>query len=103
MKLCTLDDFENNKWTQNDTYNNERLKRRLCVDEEKLKDQLFIKNSYSNNKERTSFSVVATVCKNSTVCASKEDIDELLEKIYFTFYIVEEMVEFGNDITLDPI
>ena len=71
---------------------------RLCPDMESIKDQLVIKNGYSNKKERISFSIQAVLCNAEAgeTCAPDEDIDTLLESIYFTMYVLEESIAFGQ-------
>ena len=71
---------------------------RLCPDMESIKDHLVIKNGYSNKKERISFSIQAVLCNAEAgeTCAPNGDIDTLLESIYFTMYVLEESIAFGQ-------
>ena len=43
-----------------------KINKRLCPDMVSLKDQLRVKNSYSDNNERISFSLQAVTCNNQT-------------------------------------
>jgi hypothetical protein len=63
-----------------------------------------LKNSYSNLQDRTSFSIVAAICTETDgTCEDIENINLLLEKLYFTMFILEEMVEFSDQIGVRPI
>ena len=74
-----------------------KIQKRLCPDMEKIKDDLKVKNSYSNKKERVSFSIQAVLCDQPNEnCADPEKIDQFLKDIFFTSYILEENVEFGD-------
>ena len=42
-----------------------KLETMICPDMESIKDQLKIKNKYSNKKDRISFSIQATICDSS--------------------------------------
>jgi hypothetical protein len=70
---------------------------RLCPDMESIKDDFVIKNGYSNKKERISFSIQAVLCNEvaGETCTTNENIDTLLESIYFTMYVLEESIAFG--------
>jgi hypothetical protein len=47
---------------------------------------------------------VAAICsEDSDECKNIDEIDLLLENIYFTMFIVEEMVEFSDDFEDRPI
>ena len=61
---------------------------------------LRIKNSYSDENERVSFQIEIHSCADKSYCKSDDDIANLLEKIYFTFYNLEENVEFGNPLNI---
>lgn len=63
-----------------------------------MKDYWRIKNGYTNYDERISFNIAVVVCNNDTDsnCATKDDIDFLLDKLYFTFYVVEDNVSFSE-------
>jgi hypothetical protein len=63
-----------------------------------LKEELRVKNSFSNKKERVSFSIQAVNCdqEKDSSCETKENISELFNSIYFTAYILEENIEFGD-------
>ena len=63
-----------------------------------IKDDLVIKNGYSNKKERISFSIQAVLCntKAGETCASNENLDLFLESMYFTMYVLEETIAFGQ-------
>ena len=73
---------------------------------EKLKNELKVKNQYSNKKDRVSFSIQAVLCdQEDDDCADINHIDEFLKDTYFTAYILEENVEFGDisNIGLRPV
>ena len=64
-----------------------------------IKEQLRVKNSYSNKEHRVSFSIQVVICDSSEPeddCANIELIDEFLDDIYFTTYILQENIEFGD-------
>lgn len=63
----------------------------------KIKEELRVKNSYSNTEERISFSVQAVNCDNSTEdCQDFEIIEKFFDNTFFTAYILEGMIEFGD-------
>ena len=74
------------------------IENRLCPDMNLIKDDLVIKNGYSNKKERISFSIQAVLCDTEAgeTCASVKNIDLFLESIYFTMYVLEESIAFGQ-------
>ena len=59
-------------------------------------DELKVKNGYSNQTERISFQVEIHKCSGENSCRDTADITNLLDNVYFTFYNLEENVEFGN-------
>lgn len=63
-----------------------------------IKDDLVIKNGYSNKEERISFSIQAVLCDTDAgeTCASNDNIDLFLRSIYFTMYVLEESIAFGQ-------
>tara|TARA_B110000285_G_C14934631_1_gene518970 strand:+ start:147 stop:434 length:288 start_codon:yes stop_codon:yes gene_type:complete len=74
-----------------------KINKRLCPDIEKLKDQLRVKNSYSNKEERISFSIQAVNCDNSTEdCQEFSIIEKFFDNMFFTVYVLEENIEFGD-------
>ena len=74
------------------------IKKRLCPDMENIKNQLRVKNSYMNKEERISFSIEAVLCdQEGDDCALTGSKIDLLNDIYFTTYILEEHIEFGDN------
>lgn len=61
---------------------------------DKIKDELKVKNSYSNKEDRVSFSIQAVNCniEEDSNCESAENIKDFFESLYFTTYILEEQV-----------
>ena len=57
-----------------------------------------IKNGYSNYTERVSFSFEIIECSKSQdqSCKEEGEIKNLLDNIFFTFFYVNENVEFGD-------
>lgn len=60
-----------------------------------MKEYLSIKNGYSNQKDRHSFSLEILKC-NGQKCQADPSISKLLDEIYFNIYILDEEVELGN-------
>lgn len=107
MIPCTVEMFNQNNHFPDET-SQYYIGRKICPDMEHIKEFWKLKNGYSNQNERVSFNIQAAVCDNSTFdesadvkCAPEEDIIYLLERIYFTFYLVEDNVQF-SDIGVDP-
>jgi hypothetical protein len=63
------------------------ISRRLCADQDKLKDFWILKNSFGNDKERVSMAFKIEMC-NSNGCESREKTQKLLDKIFFTQMIL---------------
>ena len=78
----------------------EIYEKRLCPDGDRIKNFWKIKNGYSNAKDRISFTIQAVLCNDQAqTCAPEEDIDFLLEQLYFTMNVVEDRVLFGDNDT----
>lgn len=99
MIPCDLKQFKDNNFDP-DEITKQKLIQRVCPDLEFMQDYWRIKNSYTNYDERHSFNIAVVVCNNETAgsegCATKDDIDFLLERLYFTFYVVEDNVQFSE-------
>ena len=63
-----------------------------------------LNNAYDSVKDRISFNIQAVACKQSVDrnCADEKDIKYLLERIYFTVYVLEDKVQFKTDLELLP-
>lgn len=72
--------------------------KRICPDIESMKEFQILRNGYTSSKDRRSFNVQAALCDNTidSNCASPEEIKFLLERLYFTFYIIEDNIQFGE-------
>lgn len=72
--------------------------RRICPNTEAIKDWWVLKNGYSNSEVRKSFNVQASLCDQNIdpTCATKDEIDFLLQRLQFTVYLIEDYVQFGN-------
>ena len=68
-----------------------------------MKEHLQIKNGYTNIKDRVSFSIEIHTCDQNTdsSCKSNEEIENLLKKMYFTMYYLEEAVSFKDSSLLN--
>jgi len=71
---------------------------RYCPDVEKIKDYFMIKNGYSNDEDRVSFSVEIVKCneEEGETCKNKELVSKLLNSMYFTMYNIEETIDFKD-------
>ena len=78
--------------------------KRFCTDTKSLKDKFQLKNGYTSS-DRISFSIEVSQCvpiitfkgfDSISSCKSPSEIGDFLNKIYFTSYMLEENVEFGN-------
>jgi hypothetical protein len=91
MVHCTKEMYENNNYYDFDIL--EGFEKNLCPDFDALKDIWKVKNAYVNMKDRKSFSIQAVRCNaetGDTSCASKSQIEYLLNRVYFTMYVLEE-------------
>ena len=58
-----------------------------------------IKNGYTNQTERASFSIEVHKCNidhDGPLCKSDTEINEILEMLVFTMYNVEEKADLGS-------
>ena len=99
MTGCTADMFE----IDNNYPLNEKTRKvyetRICPDAHAIKGWWKLKNEYSNHNDRKSFNVQAALCDNKTSevpCAPREHTIYLLNRLQFTFYILEDYIQFGN-------
>lgn len=88
-------DFEDNNEFITDPSRERFVKSRLCIDKQVMKENLFVKNGYANNKERISFAIIIIKCEGEG-CKTDEEITTMLENIYFTMYYLQEEVAFSN-------
>ena len=60
------------------------------TDSELLNEYFVIKNGYTNRTERLSFSIEIHKCNDryNPECKPNEEIVDLLDKIYFNFYML---------------
>jgi hypothetical protein len=107
MIPCTNETFIKNGL--NTTEKNIVANKRLCPNMTGMEDFAYLKNSYSNKLDRKSMSI-QVVLGNHSECASydsdcpfHDQIDKFLSYLYFSLYIVEENIEFTNDIKARPI
>ena len=57
-------------------------------------DYWLVKNDYSNNTERKSFSLEIRKCNALTIkCKTQKEIQDFLANVYFTVYYTEETTE----------
>lgn len=72
---------------------------RLCPDFDQFKDLIKVKGSYSNNIERYSFSIEIHHCNlaHNPNCKPDEEIEMLMNSIFFTLYTVQAKVQFVNE------
>lgn len=62
-----------------------------------IKNKLRVKNSYTDQDERVSFSIQAVACDNETeTCADPGAVEKFFEDVYFTAYILKENIAFGE-------
>ena len=97
MKACTAEMFKANNF-EPDTVQTQFFNKRICPDTEAMKNFQILRNGYTSSKDRRSFNIQAALC-DSTVdenCASPEEISFLLKRLYFTLYIVEDYIQFGE-------
>jgi hypothetical protein len=95
MVFCTNDMYVNNGYKN--ISNIESLNKNLCPDPVALKDIWSLKNGYESvATDRKSFSIQAVRCnqENDASCAPKEDIEYLMARVYFTFFVLEDKVKF---------
>ena len=86
--MCKESDFTANGFDINDE-NRDSFMSRFCPDFDAIKDYWRIKNGYTNQTERLSFSIEILKCNEDNyhgTCASDPDIDVVLKNIYFTMY-----------------
>lgn len=99
MKSCTVEMFEKDNNFELNYKNKVLYQTRLCPDTHKIKDWWKLKNEYSNHNDRKSFNVQVALCDNSTSpvpCAPIEDTIYLLNQLMFSFYVLEDTIEFGS-------
>ena len=77
---------------------------RFCPELEDVKDDYRVLNGYSNYTDRNSFAVEILKCnpekriaENKTECANETNIAKVLDLIYFTYYYLEENIQFANN------
>ena len=63
-----------------------------------IKEHLQLKNNYTNKEDRISFSFEVIKCNKEydDSCKSDEEIDIVLQQIYFTFFILDNNVVLAN-------
>jgi len=71
----------------------------LCPDiNDEVKEFFRLKNLYEHDHDRTSFSVEIITCpEDEDYCASKEDIEKLIPKIYVTEYVLHKKFDRRKD------
>ena len=70
----------------------------MCPDIPSLENHLYIKNGYSNQTERISFSIDIIPCEKEEddSCQDADKIELALSNILFTLYYLEENIDFGT-------
>ena len=103
FKNCNIDDYDliQPGFKEHDEHESEgkfakEIQKRFCPDIGENEKQYFVKNQYTNLKERISFMIEISICQNDKECKSTELIDHLLENIYFTMYVAHGRVELFN-------
>jgi len=58
-----------------------------------------VMNGYTNYTDRNSFAVEIIKCNNKVNpnCKDEKDIAKVLDLIYFTYYYLEESIQFANN------
>lgn len=95
MVPCTEEMFKANNFVP-DKVQTQFFNKRICPDTEAMKEFWILRNGYTSSKNRRSFNVQAALCDEGPDCAPREDIAFLLDKLYFTFYVVEDNIQFGD-------
>ena len=95
MVPCTEEMFKANNFVP-DKVQTQFFNKRICPDTEAMKEFWILRNGYTSSKDRRSFNVQAALCDEGPDCAPREDIAFLLDKLYFTFYVVEDNIQFGD-------
>lgn len=90
LVFCTREMFENNGIDSITDDTAVTYEKRLCPDTNTIKEFWKVKNGYSNNIDRVSFNIQASICQNTTSecgyadgdppcsCGMQTDIDYLL-------------------------
>lgn len=101
FKNCKESDFEEQAFELDSNFKT-KLASFFCPDwhgmDNTHSDTIFVDNKYTNRTNQRSFSVEVVACTgNSSNCKSHDEIQKFLKSFYFTFYTVQERVEFKKD------
>lgn len=98
MVPCTEEHFRLNNFFPDETSSKNYFSKRICPDIEAMKDFWILRNGYTNMTERQSFNMQVALCNqtNDASCRDPADISFLLDKLFFTIYVVEDNVQFGD-------
>lgn len=107
FRKCKSEDFIREGIDETIANHKNELKERLCPDKESLKDLWRLKSSYTDHN-RVSFVIGINQCYKEaewnkdkvTTCKDNHAISEFLSRVYFTSYLIEEKLEFGNPLTV---
>ena len=98
FRKCRVEDFEANSFKLKDD-EIAAFTNRLCP-ETGFKDLMTLKNDYGNLFERESLQIEIVRCRDGNngveECREKAEVEDLLSAVFFTLYLMDENVEFGN-------
>lgn len=96
FRRCTPDDFLQRGILPGDDKVLKVFTKRFCPDiNDDFKKFWQVKNGYTNETERISFSVEIVKC-NDADCKSEAQTQKIMNLMYFTVYTLEEAIDFKN-------
>jgi len=99
FRKCKIEDFTRHGFEIGEFERSIYLNRFCPEIDDKVLDDYRVMNGYTNYTDRNSFAVEIIKCninKNKN-CKSENDIAKVLDLIYFTFYYLEESIQFANN------
>ena len=100
LRHCKSKDFTDRGFKFSNEDAMKVTEKRFCPQSERMKAFWQVKNAYTNKGDRVSFSMEIHKCgahkgNAPDYCQNDEAIRKLFDKLYFTLFYLEEMVEFG--------
>ena len=97
MRYCTKEDYTSRGLKVDESFY-KVVKNRICPDIDNSVNKYMIKNGYSNETLRNSFSIEVHKCIPSLNpnCKSDSEINWFLQSIYFTLFTLTERVSYLN-------